>query len=108
MFGLGVLFILIGIIGIFVDGKLAPSLPVFGIGAILILYEYYKYNKENKQKEENKTYRDVRKRLYQNHCWNCHNKIDSYFNRQCPKCNRYYICDGCGKCLCDSPSYNKY
>lgn len=100
MFGLGILFILIGIVGFIVDGQFEFSLPIIGVGAILLLYDYYKYTKENKTPTVN------REKLYQNHCWFCHNEINSNFNRKCPKCKKYYICNHCGRCLCDNHEYN--
>ena len=66
---------------------------------------YYK-NKKNTEKDDKKT-RVPYSRPYLNHCWNCQREIDSNYNRKCPKCNKYYICNYCGKCLCDSPQYNK-
>jgi hypothetical protein len=39
---------------------------------------------------------------YESHCWNCKAPINSLINKKCKKCNKYFICDSCGKCLCDN------
>jgi len=34
---------------------------------------------------------------YNNHCWKCGSKIDSFYNERCSKCG-WYICHKCGAC----------
>lgn len=43
---------------------------------------------------------------YESHCWFCGSDIDSRNNSLCPKCNKYYICKDCNKCLCDKNEYD--
>lgn len=40
---------------------------------------------------------------YKSYCWKCGKDIviDSRNNRLCSKCRKYYVCNKCGKCLCD-------
>jgi len=41
------------------------------------------------------------KAKYISHCWNCKSPVNSDYNEKCEKCNKYYICEKCGKCLCE-------
>tara|TARA_B100000287_G_C20335651_1_gene663621 strand:- start:213 stop:644 length:432 start_codon:yes stop_codon:yes gene_type:complete len=41
------------------------------------------------------------KAIYKSHCWNCKNSISSNYNYKCKKCEKYFICKICKKCLCD-------
>ena len=34
---------------------------------------------------------------YNNHCWNCGKKIDSFYEKKCNVCG-WYICSSCGAC----------
>lgn len=34
---------------------------------------------------------------YNNHCWNCGKKIDSYYEKKCSGCG-WFICSDCGAC----------
>jgi hypothetical protein len=34
---------------------------------------------------------------YNNHCWNCGRKIDSYYEKKCGVCG-WFICSNCGAC----------
>ncbi len=40
------------------------------------------------------------KKHYRSRCWNCGAEIDSKKCVRCPVC-KYYICEHCGKCLCE-------
>lgn len=77
----------------------------FSVGMIIAsVFGLIRYNMETEKSIANNGYNSK----YINHCWFCHSNIDSRYNKKCPKCNRYYICNHCGKCLCDSPEYNKH
>jgi hypothetical protein len=47
---------------------------------------------------------------YDSYCWKCGKgvRINSRLNKLCPKCKKYYICDICGKCLCDKEEYDTH
>ena len=110
MFGLGILLIIIGVIGGIVGlisdgGQAVFALLMIAVGAAMMYYDYLKFSKEEDEKQ--KRFIKPYNRKYQNHCWYCYSEINSNNNKKCPKCNRYYICNHCGRCLCDSPNYRK-
>ena len=77
----------------------------FSIGIIIAsIFGFVRYNSESEKQTSNNNHNNYK---YINHCWFCHSSIDSRYNQKCPKCNRYYICNHCGRCLCDSPEYNR-
>lgn len=110
--------ILIGIIVVclLASGEVFWPILIIVVGVCIFYYKNKKntyINKKNTEKDDKKTSVPYSRpyvpysRPYLNHCWNCQREIDSNYNRKCPKCNKYYICNYCGKCLCDSPQYNK-
>lgn len=99
-----VVIILIGIIVVSLIASGEVVWPILIIVASVYIFNYI--NKKNTEKDNKKTSVPY-SRHYSNHCWNCKREIDSNYNRKCNKCNKYYICNYCGKCLCDSPQYNK-
>ena len=70
----------------------------------------------NKNNSKNKYYNDFWYRYnhpylrnnsrYNNHCWNCGKKIDSYYEQRCNICG-WYICSTCGACSTKPNCENK-
>lgn len=48
---------------------------------------WYRYNHPNLKSNSR----------YNNHCWNCGRKIDSYYEKKCGVCG-WFICSNCGAC----------
>jgi hypothetical protein len=76
-------------------------LIVFFIGFVIIS------NWKKEVQIDSKTGKTSEISYYEKYCWHCGKKevIDSRYNSKCPKCNKYYLCNTCGKCLCDKKNY---
>lgn len=102
MFGFGILLGLIGLVGVFAGDTPTFGLVMIAIGGVLLFIDYMNY-----QQSQVNTNKPIYKKEYKNHCWYCGTRIDSNVNAKCNKCNKYYVCSNCGRCLCDSPKYER-
>ena len=71
------------------------------LGGLLGAYLFSKSDKKSKKENDpwydynHPTYKNNTR--YNNHCWHCHKKIDSYYEKKCSVCG-WFICSNCGAC----------